>query len=94
MSERKGVCVCKKGSYGLHKKAAVIAGWYAEEFSTYVHCLKCGKTLVRCFQENEDSLELDRIGRILLLPFLSFTDGMSTLASLTFGGAENELLAR
>lgn len=95
MPERKGVCVCKKCGYVLHKKAAVIPGWDAEQSSTDVHCSRCGKTLVGCFQENEDSLELDRIDKVLLLlPFLPLTDRVPTLASLTFGGEENEFLAR
>ncbi len=94
MSERKGVCVCKKGSYVSYMKTTVIPGWDAEEFSNEVHCSRCRKILVGCFQENEDSLEMDRIDKVFLLPFLPLTNIMSTLASLTFGGEENGLLAR
>ncbi len=95
MPERKGVYVCKKGGYVTYKKVAIIPGCDAEQSSTHVHCLGCGKTLMGCFKENEDSVELDRIDKVLfILPFSPLTCVVPTLTSLTFGGEENEFLAR
>jgi hypothetical protein len=95
MPEREEIYVCKRCSYVLSKRDAVVSGWDAEGSSTHVHCPRCGKIIARYVeQERRNRLELDRIDKVLaILPFMTLADTVSTEFSLTFGGMEGGPIA-
>jgi len=96
MPEREEAYVCKKCGYVLPKKDAVVSGWDAEGSSTHVHCPRCGKIIARYVeQKRRNRLELDRIDKVLLiLPFMTLADTVSTQFSFAFGGREGGPIAR
>jgi ribosomal protein S27AE len=95
MRNPKDSYLCPRCGYVLPKRDAVVSGWDAEGSSTHVHCPRCGKIIARYVeQERRNSLELDRIDKILFtLPFLTLADTMSTEVSLMFGGMEGGPIA-
>ena len=95
MPEREEVYVCKRCGYVLPKKGAVVSGWDAESSSTHVHCPRCGKIIATYVeQERRNRLGFDRIDKVLLiLPFSTLADEVSTEFSLMFGGMEGGPIA-